>query len=125
MTSEMAPPSFMALPAPLCGMLLLSASLSCPSFPSPLLSGGVNRCGARHRRMPKAALGQNRLLAAEGGDLRRLVAARQRIRLFRIDHLAQARLAIGDHAAIARILPEIADLVGIGIEIEQLRRHAD
>jgi hypothetical protein len=42
-----------------------------------------------------------------------------------IDEPAQGRVAVGDHAAVACLLPEVAQLQRVGGEVEELRRHAD
>src|SRR5215475_6707722 len=74
----------------------------------------VDRLGARHGRMAEAAASKDGLASAEGGNARRLIAARQPIDRLGIDDGAQRHLTIRHEAAVARVLAEITSLFGIG-----------
>src|SRR5689334_14890786 len=85
----------------------------------------VDRLGAGHGGMTEAAPGKDRRWPAQGGNFGGLVLARPLIGYFRVYDLAQGGLAVGHQPAIAGLAIEIPRLIGIGLEVEQLWRHAD
>src|SRR5262245_37440494 len=75
--------------------------------------------------MAKAPPGEYRLTPTKIGDPGRLVLARLRISCFRVHDLAQGRLTVNHKPAITDVPAQVPRLVGIGLEVEQLRRHPD
>src|SRR5260370_41059389 len=84
----------------------------------------IHRFRPRGRRIADAAAGEDRLAPAEGGDARSLIGLRQGVGGVGIDDTAQFRFALGDEAAIAGLAPKVAGFLRVGVEGEELRRHA-
>src|SRR5262245_16313595 len=100
-----------------------AGGLRCPERKRPLLV--VDGLAAGNWRMAEAAPGEDGLPTTELADPGGLIGARLGVHLFRVDDLAERRFAIGEHWSVVGLLAEVVALRGIGLQIEELRRHAD
>src|SRR5262245_25924780 len=75
----------------------------------------VDRLAAGNRRMAEAAPGKDGLAATKPGNPGGLIGARLGVNLFRVDDLAQRRLAIAEQAGVAYLLAKVAAFIGVGL----------
>ena len=75
--------------------------------------------------MAEGAAREDGLAAAELCDARLLVGTRLAIDGFRGDDVPQVVEAVADQALIAGITAQVVALLGIAMQIEEHRRHAD